>query len=52
VRRRAFLVVGLVAAAVLASPASADVTLTDFRVEPGSTQGGGHPKVTITQSFS
>ena len=52
VRRRACLVVGVVAAAVLASPASADVTLTDFKVEPGSTQAGGHPNVTITQSFS
>jgi hypothetical protein len=41
-----------VAAAVLASPASADVTLTDFKVEPDSLQGGGHPNVTITQSFS
>jgi hypothetical protein len=27
------------------------VTLTDFRVEPSSTQGGGHPNVTITQTF-
>jgi hypothetical protein len=52
VRRRACLVLGLVAAAVLASPASADVTLTDFKVEPDSLQGGGHPNVTITQSFS
>ena len=32
--------------------ASADVTLTDFKVEPSSLQGGGHPDVTITQSFS
>jgi hypothetical protein len=52
VRRRACLVLGLVAAAVLAPPASADVTLTDFKVEPDSLQGGGHPNVTITQSFS
>jgi hypothetical protein len=37
---------------VLAPPASADVTLTDFKVEPDSLQGGGHPNVTITQSFS
>jgi hypothetical protein len=28
------------------------VTLTDFKVEPDSLQGGGHPNVTITQSFS
>jgi hypothetical protein len=41
-----------VAAAILAPPASADVTLTDFKVEPDSLQGGGHPNVTITQSFS
>jgi hypothetical protein len=52
VRRRACLVLGLVAAAVLVPPASADVTLTDFKVEPDSLQGGGHPNVTITQSFS
>src|SRR5919108_4395790 len=52
VRRRACLVLGLVAAAVLAPSASADVTLTDFKVEPDSLQGGGHPNVTITQSFS
>jgi len=52
VRRRACLVLGLVAAAVLAPTASADVTLTDFKVEPDSLQGGGHPNVTITQSFS
>jgi hypothetical protein len=32
--------------------AAADVTLTDFKVEPSSLQGGGHPDVTITQSFS
>ena len=32
--------------------ASAGVTLTDFKVEPSSPQGGGHPDVTITQSFS
>jgi hypothetical protein len=41
-----------VAAAVLAPTASADVTLTDSKVEPDSLQGGGHPNVTITQSFS
>jgi hypothetical protein len=52
VRRRACLVLGLVAAAVLAPTASADVTLTDFTVVPDSLQGGGHPNVTITQSFS
>ena len=26
--------------------------MTDFKVEPSSTAGGGHPSVTITQSFS
>jgi hypothetical protein len=52
VRRRACLVLGLVAAAVPASPAYAGVTLTDFKVEPDSLQGGGHPNVTITQTFS
>jgi hypothetical protein len=53
VRRRACLVLGLVAAAVaLPATASADVTMTDFKVEPSSTQGGGHPDVTITQTFS
>ena len=51
-RGRACLVLGLVAAAVLAPSASADVTLTDFTVVPDSLQGGGHPNVTITQSFS
>jgi hypothetical protein len=39
------------AAAVLPATASADVTLTDFKVEPASPQGGGHPNVTITQTF-
>jgi hypothetical protein len=52
VRRRACLVLGFAAAAVLAPPASADVTLTEFTVVPDSLQGGGHPNVTITQSFS
>ena len=28
------------------------MTLTDFKVEPSSLQGGGHPDVTITQKFS
>jgi len=32
--------------------ASATVAMTDFKVEPNSKQGGGHPSVTITQSFS
>ena len=31
--------------------ASATVTLTDFKVEPANKQGGGHPNVTITQTF-
>ena len=26
--------------------------MSDFKVEPSSTQGGGHPSVTITQTFS
>jgi hypothetical protein len=52
VRRRASLVLGLAAAAVLPAPASASVTLTDFKVEPASPQGGGHPNVTISQTFS
>jgi hypothetical protein len=37
---------------VLPASASATVTMTDFKVEPSSTQGGGHPSVTITQAFS
>jgi hypothetical protein len=37
---------------VLPASASATVTMTDFKVEPSSKQGGGHPSVTITQSFS
>ena len=52
-RRRAPLVLGLVAAAAALLPATAfaAVTLTDFKVEPASKQGGGHPNVTITQTF-
>jgi len=52
VRRRAWLVLGLAAGAVLPATASAGLTLTDFKVEPASKQGGGHPNVTITQAFS
>jgi hypothetical protein len=52
VRRRACLVLALAAAAVLPASASAEVTMTDFKVEPASKQGGGHPNVTITQAFS
>ena len=52
VRRRASLVLGLVALLVLPATASAAVTMTDFKVEPASKQGGGHPNVTITQTFS
>jgi hypothetical protein len=33
-------------------PALADVTLTEFKVEPSSPQAGGHPSVKITQAFS
>ena len=51
-RRRAPLVLGLVAALVLPASASAGVTMTDFKVEPASKQAGGHPNVTITQAFS
>src|ERR671915_1888609 len=40
--------------ALLALPASAlaDVTLTEFKVEPSSPQAGGHPSVKITEAFS
>lgn len=51
-RRRLPLVLGLVAAAALPATASAGVTMTNFKVEPSSKQGGGHPNVTITQEFS
>jgi hypothetical protein len=37
---------------VLPASASADVTMSDFKVEPSSKAGGGHPDVTITQTFS
>ena len=50
--RRLALVLGLAALLVLPASASATVTMTDFKVEPSSKQGGGHPSVTITQSFS
>jgi len=45
VRRRAPLVLGLVAAAAALLPATAfaAVTMTDFKVEPASTQGGLFP---------
>jgi hypothetical protein len=46
------LVCGVAALLVLPASASATVTMTDFKVEPSSKQGGGHPSVTITQSFS
>ena len=52
VRRRAFLVLGLAAGAVLPAPATAGVTVTNFTVEAASKQAGGHPNVTITQAFS
>jgi hypothetical protein len=45
------LVFGVAALLVLPASASATVTMTDFKVEPSSKQGGGHPSVTITQSF-
>jgi hypothetical protein len=46
------LVFGVAALWVLPASASAAVTMTEFKVEPSSKQGGGHPSVTITQSFS
>ncbi len=46
------LVCGVAALLALPAAASATVTMTDFKVEPSSKQGGGHPSVTITQSFS
>jgi hypothetical protein len=52
VRRRACLVLALATAAALPASASAAVTMTDFKVEPASKKGGGHPNVTITQVFS
>jgi hypothetical protein len=36
---------------VLAAPAHAAVTVTGFTVVPASKQGGGHPAVTLTQTF-
>jgi hypothetical protein len=51
VRRRACLVLALASVAALPATASANVTMTDFKVEPASKKGGGHPNVTITQSF-
>ena len=46
------LVFGVAVLLALPASASATVTMTDFKVEPSSKQGGGHPSVTITQSFS
>ena len=40
------------ALALSAGPASADVTMSGFRVEPQSLAAGGHPNVTITQTLS
>ncbi|HEV7847489.1 MAG TPA: hypothetical protein VGO83_14645 [Thermoleophilaceae bacterium] len=51
-RRRACLVLGLAAVVALPAQASANVTVDDFKVEPASKQAGGHPNVTITQTFS
>jgi len=51
VRRRVCLLLGLGVAAVLPAPALGAVTVTDFSVVPASKQGGGHPNVTITQTF-
>jgi hypothetical protein len=44
-------VLGLAALCGLPASASANVTMADFKVEPASKQGGGHPNVTITQTF-
>jgi hypothetical protein len=53
VRRRAGLVLGVaLGVAAMPAPALAGVTMSDFKVEPSSKQGGGHPNVTITQTFS
>ena len=49
---RGLALVFVAALLVLPASASATVTMTDFKVEPSSKQGGGHPSVTITQSFS
>ena len=48
---RAVLVLGLAVMCALPAPATAAVTMTEFSVVPGETQGGGHPNVTITQAF-
>src|SRR5918992_5675415 len=42
----------LLALLAVPAPALADVTLTEFKVEPSSPQAGGHPSVKITQAFS
>ena len=39
-------------AVVLPAARRRDVTMTDFKVEPASKHGGGHPNVDITQEFS
>ena len=46
------LVFWVAALLVLPASASATVTMTEFKVEPSSKQGGGHPDLTITQSFT
>ena len=47
------MIAGLAAALALpAAPAGADVTMSDFRVQPQSSSAGGHPNVTITQTLS
>jgi hypothetical protein len=45
------LLVVVLALVALPSSAVAAVTVTEFEVEPSSLQAGGHPSVTITQSF-
>ena len=51
--RRLVVIAGLGAALALpTAPATADVTMSDFKVEPQSLAAGGHPNVTITQTLS
>ena len=45
------LLVVVLALVALPSSAVAAVTVTEFEVKPSSLQAGGHPSVTITQSF-
>ncbi|HEX2415263.1 MAG TPA: hypothetical protein VHJ37_08615 [Thermoleophilaceae bacterium] len=52
-RKPLVVIAGLAAALALpAAPAGADVTMSDFRVQPQAPAAGGHPNVTITQALS